>query len=138
MNNSTLGSKFERKICEDLFERGWYVINIPRNHTGQQPVDILAMKRDRVIFADCKVCSGRGFEFERIEENQRQSMRLVDGRTRNLPVFILQLPEGDIWVIYHCVFDNLERQNFKRMLNWQIREYGIPWEEYLEDMENDD
>ena len=133
MSNASMGSRFERDICNDLYRRGWYVINIPRNGMGQQPVDLIAVKQDEVLFADCKVCSGTGFVFERIEENQRQSMRLFDTRTSHLPFFIIRLPEGDVYVIYYCVFEQMEAQGFRRMRNSEIRRYGIPWETFMED-----
>ena len=73
------GLQFERAFCEWLKQRDFWVLNIPRSHTGAQPFDVLAMRDRSVIAADCNVISDgpATFPFDRIEDNQRLAFDMI-------------------------------------------------------------
>jgi len=75
MTNKKSGNAFETFFCNVLFFNGFWVHNLAQNQAGQ-PADVIAVKNGKAYLIDCKVCSGKGFPFSRIEENQDSSMRL--------------------------------------------------------------
>ena len=74
MSNKKTGNDFEKKFCEILSERGFWVHNFAQNQDGQ-PADVIAVKNDTPYLIDCKVCKKGIFQLSRLEENQILSMR---------------------------------------------------------------
>lgn len=68
------GNEFEKYFCSLLQEKGYWALNIPKNSSGAQPFDVIAIKRDdiewKVMAIDCKVCSRGIFQLSRVEDNQ--------------------------------------------------------------------
>lgn len=76
MNNKEIGTEFEKKVCDWLAERGFWVHFIEPNKKGAQPFDIIAA-RDGFSFAfECKtlVDNRKYFPLSRLEENQRLAL----------------------------------------------------------------
>jgi len=72
-SNRKLGNSFERQLAEQLAERGFWVHNFAQKKEGQ-PADIIAVRNRRAYLIDCKVCTQRGFNLNRIEDNQELAM----------------------------------------------------------------
>lgn len=70
MNNKERGTQFEREICEILAKDNYWVHFISPDHRGAQPFDIIAVKDDHALAADCKTCESSTFRIERLEDNQ--------------------------------------------------------------------
>lgn len=80
MNNKILGSKFEKDFAEYLSKKGYWVHFIEGSaHTGSQPFDIIAIRRDFPELYDCKTLNNKNglFPMSRIEENQRLAYERV-------------------------------------------------------------
>lgn len=71
MNNKTLGTLFEREICEILANNGYWVHFLSPDHRGAQPFDIIAVKDGIALAADCKTCESATFSINRLEDNQK-------------------------------------------------------------------
>ena len=70
MNNKKRGSEFEKRICEWLASRGYWVHFIVPDARGAQPFDIIAVKDGRALALDCKTCVADAFNINRLEDNQ--------------------------------------------------------------------
>lgn len=76
------GNEFEKDFCEILWKLGYWALNIPKNQSGAQPFDVIAMQGDTALAIDCKVCSiNQRFPLSRIEDNQWTAMKVVHDRT---------------------------------------------------------
>lgn len=71
MSNAKRGSETERRICEMLSSKGWWVHRFQRNDGGQQPCDIVAMRKSHNLLIDAKHCEKPYLATYRIEANQR-------------------------------------------------------------------
>ena len=70
MNNKTLGTAFECRMCELLALKGYWVHFIVPDARGAQPFDIIAVKNGKAIAIDCKTCVADMFNINRLEDNQ--------------------------------------------------------------------
>jgi len=75
VSNKSNGTRFEHEFAEYLSDRGFWVHRIQDNKNGQ-PFDVIAAKDESVFVFDCKDCSNEVFLFSRMEENQRNAMKL--------------------------------------------------------------
>lgn len=128
MSNKKIGNDFEKKFCEILSERGFWVHNFAQNQSGQ-PADVIAVRNNMPYLIDCKVCEKGIFQLSRIEENQILSMQYwLD--TRNDDAWFALKVNGDIWMItYRRIMYAKERQS---ILNTdEIYELGVLLEDWL-------
>lgn len=72
MNNKQLGTQFERKVCEVLKNRGYWVHFLSPDSRGAQPFDIIAVRYGVADAIECKTLapSKRYFSIDRLEDNQ--------------------------------------------------------------------
>jgi len=71
LNNKRLGNSFEKEMTEILSQKGYWVTMLtPKQHTGSQPADLIAIKNNKPILIDCKTCKTKYFQISRIEQNQ--------------------------------------------------------------------
>ena len=70
MNNKKLGMAFERRMVDDLSDRGYWVHFITPDNRGAQPFDIIAVKDGLAVAMDCKTCKDKIFRISRLEDNQ--------------------------------------------------------------------
>lgn len=96
--NRTLGNAFESKLCEMLSENGFWVHNLAQNHAGQ-PADIIAVRENRAVLIDCKVCSNGRFDTDRIESNQLGSMMVWKEAGNMEWWFALQMPDESVYMV---------------------------------------
>ena len=77
------GSEFERKVCQWFKDAGYWALNIPRSKSGQQPFDVLAIKGNVMVAADCKVISTcrNAFPIERVEVNQWLAFKALEDKS---------------------------------------------------------
>lgn len=75
-SNRKVGNDFESDLCEIFAEHGFWVHNFAQKIAGQ-PADVIAVRNRRAYLIDCKVCStNKGFDLDRMEDNQDLSMAL--------------------------------------------------------------
>ena len=99
LSNKALGTSYEERLAEELFNRGFWVHLIRQTEEGQ-PADLIACRNGKAFLIDAKVCSDGTFPLYRIEENQELAMKafmeagnetgwfalLVDDETYMLPL----------------------------------------------------
>ena len=70
MNNKSIGTEFERQMCELFAQNGYWVHFISPDSRGSQPFDIIAVKDGHSVVFDCKTCKDHIFRIDRLEDNQ--------------------------------------------------------------------
>lgn len=104
------GYKYESEICNKLKELGFWTLNIPKNNMGAQPFDIIAIKDERVLAIDCKVCEGNRFPLSRIEDNQWLSFELIRECCKNSSVgLFIYHNEKTYYLSYYKLCDMKKR-----------------------------
>lgn len=74
-------NQLENYTVKLLGENGWWALRIPRNPSGAQPFDIIAVKGGKVLALDCKACSEPKFPIKRVEDNQWTAFAMMSKRT---------------------------------------------------------
>ena len=106
MNNKMIGTYFERKMCNLLSDKGWWVHFIEPKQSGAQPFDIIAVKNGRAIAIDCKTCASDRFSIDRLEDNQIMAFDKWIACGNNEPYIIIEHDE-DIYIVpYSYLKDN--------------------------------
>lgn len=122
------GSQFERILVRAMGDCGYWAHRIAPDARGAQPFDIIAVGGGRVIAADCKVCQGGRFSFQRFEENQRLAFELIKQRNKdksNVYIGIFAWYNGKVyWIDY----DNLLRQMEQGNKSFKVAEVGAECE----------
>lgn len=127
--NKKIGNDFESKFCEILFDNGFWAHNLAQNSEGQ-PADVIAARNGKTYLIDCKVCSNRGFELSRVEENQDLSMSLWESCGNGTGWFALLLPGDRIYMISHGIIKQVMTE--MTYLNEEfIHGNGIPLETWM-------
>lgn len=94
-SNRTLGNRFERDLARMLSELGFWVHLLKQNQDGQ-PADIIAVKNNRAVLIDAKVCSDGAFRTSRIESNQEASMKMWRLKGNQEWWFACLMPNGEV------------------------------------------
>lgn len=97
-SNRELGTNFERDLAETLHDMGFWVHLMKQNAAGQ-PADIIAVKKNRAVLIDAKVCSDYVFRTSRIEANQLGSMSAWEDAGNREWWFALLFPTHDVYMI---------------------------------------
>lgn len=101
--------EFENLFCNLLSKQGYWALNIPKNQSGAQPFDVIAIKGIGIIAVDCKVCGSNRFPLNRIEDNQWAAFELMRERTTDADIGIVAYYNGDIYFLsYEYLKDCLE------------------------------
>ena len=109
MNNKVLGSNFEKDFANFLASKNYWVHFIEgAAHTGSQPCDIIAIKRDFPELYDCKTLNNKNglFPISIIEENQRLAYERVRECRNPETIFSLAI----LWNnnLYYVDFDDID------------------------------
>ncbi len=128
MTNKKLGNKFELFFCEKLFSNGFWAHNFAQKQAGQ-PADVIAVKNTKAYLIDCKVCSKRGFNLDRIEANQDTAMDSWQKCGNGLGLFAFLVDE-EIYMINYSWLDGY--RCIKSFLsNLDIKTVGIPFDKWV-------
>ena len=114
MNNKKIGSTTERTLATLMFKEGWWV-HIIKDKINGQPFDLIMSKHNVTWFLDIKhVKEGQDyFPTSRIEENQRNAMKLLEERGTDKTGFIIYF-DGDGWFMIQNKNVNYERQRIDK------------------------
>ena len=126
-SNKKMGNAFERELCDILASHGFWCHNMTQNQAGQ-PADVIAVRNMRPYLIDCKVCKNDRFPLSRIEENQRNAMKLWCECGNGHGWFALKISTG----IYMVSLWQLEVHKFKSLSKWDIAAIGVPFERWCE------
>lgn len=95
MSNKLLGSRYEEKVAQTLYDHGYWVTLLTASRAGQ-PADIIAIKGTEFMLLDAKLCTKDKFELRRIEPNQIRSMTMLEARSDHaVTAFVLGMSTGD-------------------------------------------
>lgn len=67
--NKSLGTSYEKQLCEYLKSKGYWCFLTPYNPNGQ-PCDVIAIKRNKAFLMDAKHISTHIFSFSNVRPNQ--------------------------------------------------------------------
>lgn len=130
MSNKQVGNTFEEELCEILSAYGFWSHNFAQKSAGQ-PADVIAARNGKAYLIDCKVCStSRGFDLNRMEENQDLSMSLWDECGNGQGWFAIKLPTDDIFMVPHFVI-KAWKHNGSSISPGEIFEIGKPIEKWV-------
>ena len=131
MSNKSEGSKFERELCDILYDQGFWVHNFAQNQAGQ-PADIIAVRQNTQLLIDCKVCANNSFPLSRIEDNQHLAMREWSERTFKPTSALFALKDDDgIFFFSYSILKTLLKCGGKRLTRNQISS-GLTLEDMIE------
>lgn len=117
MNNKKLGTEFERKMCEVLAEKGYWVHFISPDARGAQPFDIIAVRDNQAMAIDCKTCKDHIFRVGRLEDNQIMAFRKWSD-CGNYEAYIAVLYNGKIYMIDYQELEHYEKIDLDKRVAW--------------------
>lgn len=124
MSNRATGTRFEQELCELLAEHGFWAHNMAQNQAGQ-PADIIAVKNNKAVLIDCKMCSSDRFRLSRIEENQEMAMSRWYVVGNDYSYFALKMPSGEIRMLpFRWALSMRERHGVKSLSPQDLT--GVP------------
>lgn len=129
-SNKEIGNDLESFFCNLLFSNGFWVHNLAQNQAGQ-PADVIAARNGKSYLIDCKACTGKGFKFERIEDNQELAMTLWQERGNGVGWFALRTNDNEIYMFTHHAMHGFEKVK-SSLSTAEIKAYGLPIERWLE------
>ena len=128
-SNRKVGNDFESDLCEIFAEHGFWVHNFAQKIAGQ-PADVIAVRNRQSYLIDCKVCStNKGFDLNRMEDNQDLSMTLWK-ECGNGEGWFAVLLAGQIYMIPHFAVKALGNQK-SAMTPAEVFEIGKPLEKWI-------
>lgn len=101
MNNKQLGTAFEREICRELKEKGWWVHFLNPDNSGAQPFDIIAVKEGLAMAVDAKTSSTCKFSINRLEDNQIMAFDKWLRCGNFMPQIAVKYKDRIIWITYY-------------------------------------
>ena len=123
VSNKKMGNAFERELCDILADHGFWCHNMAQKKDGQ-PADVIAVRNKRAWLIDCKVCKNDRFPLSRIEENQRNAMKLWSECGNGRGWFALKISTG-IYMISLVQLERLETLKFKSLSAADIALAGL-------------
>lgn len=123
------GLAFEVEFCHQLFHKGFWVLNVPQDKSGQ-PVDVIAVKNNEAYLIECKHCKGDRFLLNRIEPNQETAIYLSETLAGNTNHFFAIYLDG-IWLIPFQTAMRLKNREIKSISKKDISKYGYSVEGWL-------
>lgn len=130
-DNRSVGGRFEQDLSHLLADAGFWVHVMQQNKAGQ-PADIIAVKGMYHTLIDCKVVSDdKGFDFARVEENQRYAMRMFQRKAHELCWFAIRLPDGSVWMVPMERIEIMKNRGKRRLTDNDIRTQTTPIAKWL-------
>lgn len=102
------GNQLENYLVHVLSNNGWWALRIPRNPSGAQPFDVIAVKGSNILAVDCKACMEPKFALKRIEDNQWTAFERMMNRT-DAVVGIVAENEGQLYFVDYIDLMNCNR-----------------------------
>ena len=110
--------KFERELCELFSSLGYWALDIPKNESGAQPFDVIAIHGTKTYAVDCKTCAKKSFPIDRVEDNQWTAFEVMNSRT-NADIGIMAYNDGDIYYIPYSWLIYCRENDVKSVKLWQ-------------------
>ena len=114
MNNKRLGTAFEKRLCEWLSVRGWWVHFISPDRTGSQPFDVIAVKNGLALAIDCKTSAKPIFNISRLELNQVHAFEKWLKSGNEMPLVAVEY-EGHIFFVKYSDLKQNGKVDLRRL-----------------------
>lgn len=134
MSNKSEGTIFEKEFAQILSEHGFWAHRMQDNANGQ-PFDVIAAKNGETLVFDCKNCSGERFYFRRIEENQRNAMRLWQECGNPEGIFAVKYANNEIFLFSLSELEEAEKNGIRYIAGSHAKYYGSRLEDWFERLE---
>ena len=121
-SNKEIGTAFERRFCNWLAGRGYWVHFIAPDSRGAQPFDVIAAKDGQTMVVDCKTSSRPIFSIDRLEENQRFAFEKWMACGNSEPIIAI-LYKDNLYLINYCALRNKGKIDLRlevRIERWDI------------------
>lgn len=129
ISNKKLGNSYEAAFSSTLHEYGFWVHRLQQNATGQ-PADVIASRNGHAYLIDCKVCSAKGFNLDRIEDNQVNAMTAWHKRGNGTGWFAM-LVDNETYMISLKYLMRAREQGHHFLSNEKIKLAGFPLEKWM-------
>lgn len=126
MTNKKIGNTTERTFAKLMFKEGWWVHLIADKLNGQ-PFDLIMSKNNVTWFLDIKhIKAGQDyFPLDRIEENQRNAMKLLESCGTSKTGFAFYFEDDGWFLIQNNNIDyerkRVHKSEMKRLVFFNYR-----------------
>lgn len=93
MQNTTIGTNFEKDLAQILSKNGFWVRMDSRGRNGQT-VDLIACKNNVPYLIECKYCKSEYFDMRRVENNQNMALKRFKLCGNTNTFFVFSTPSG--------------------------------------------
>lgn len=131
MSNKSNGTTFEKEFAQKLSEYGFWVHRLQDNHNGQ-PFDVIAARDGETLVFDCKDCQSSNFYLRRIEDNQRNAMKLWNDCGNAEGIFAVRYPDGEIFLMLLNDLEEAEINGIRQIDQDHAKYYGALFSAWLE------
>ncbi len=128
--NRKVGNGFEKELCRDLSECGFWVHLMTQNSQGQ-PFDVIAARNGVSYPIDCKDCAKDIFKMERIEENQFSAMSLWKETGNGEGWFALRMVNGEVYFLPFCFMLGCQAGGKRQLNREEIQTNGVRLSEWV-------
>lgn len=102
-NVKKIGNDFENDFIDILSRHGFWAHKIAGDKSGAQPFDVVATKNGLFFGFDCKTCSTKFFNLDRVELNQILAFRKLRSSTGTatgigIGFFVFKRRDDSIWI----------------------------------------
>lgn len=132
MNNKKSGTNFEKMLCEKIAEQKiWARLEYPAED-GSQPFDVKAIYRDNIFIFECKDCKNGYFDLNRIEENQKIALKILQENVIDNKIMFALNFDGD-WQFIEAndIFYELEWGEKKKLKKEYLYKYSMNFSELI-------
>lgn len=134
MSNKSAGTAFEKEFAQLLSDHGFWVHRLQDNHNGQ-PFDVIAARDGETLVFDCKDCRSSNFYLRRIEDNQRNAMRLWMECGNLGGIFAVRYPDDEVFLMLAEDLEEAWSNGIRHIGREHAKSYGAPLGAWLERIE---
>lgn len=131
MSNKSAGTAFEKEFAQLLSDHGFWVHRLQDNHNGQ-PFDVIAARDGETLVFDCKDCRNSNFYLRRIEDNQRNAMKLWMECGNLGGIFAVRYPDDEVFLMLVEDLEEAWSNGIRHIDREHAKFYGAPLGAWLE------
>lgn len=112
MLSKKIGTDFEKRMCKELSDRGFWVHFITPDRSGRQPFDIIAIKHGIPFAIECKTSAKKTFPITRLEDDQITAFNKWINCGNGNPMVAVEY-DGHIYMIPFTVLNKKQKINLE-------------------------
>lgn len=114
-SNKKRGTEFENRVVDILAKNGCWARPMYPDAAGNQPFDVLAIKRGTHYAYDCKTCCEPVFPLSRVEDNQWLAFSQFWKKVDETEIGILALYDEKIYFLPYEYLLNVKNHDGKEV-----------------------